>query len=486
VFHALRHDIRRLAMVAAASAGQGSAVSSQTHSVDGSGGAKRAGGKGKSALGAFARLLAGLTRKTAARSEGANGVGAEAGAGAEKPLRGAKNAAGKNAEAPGGKIPAPGAEKNHLRDRRFLTALKGEGEAPVSDAGAQRGSVKKSKQIRENPEAEEAALLAVAEAAPGALTQDNAVPAEPESGETSGLAVRPGQAAAEDPVADGSPAFRAGRLEAAETAANAEAAERGGAETAPKAGAGASRQARGTEAPETGKKDKAAETRNSRKNRERFALEVRDLRTEGAAPETAQELRNGAEAGTERVADITVDLKSDGRNPDPFQPGREKTAGQAFEDILARELHQNLNGDIVRQASIMVKDGGEGTIRLSLKPESLGMVKVRLEMADNKITGRIIVESNEAFRAFEKEIHSLEQAFRDSGFAGASLDMALAGDGGQNGRGQWDGDTANPLLSLRTVSSSYDAMAETMDVLAMDGGFDGFAGPGVSRVNVLV
>jgi flagellar hook-length control protein FliK len=165
--------------------------------------------------------------------------------------------------------------------------------------------------------------------------------------------------------------------------------------------------------------------------------------------------------------------------------GQEKSAGQAFEDILARELHQNLNGDIVRQASIMVRDGGEGTIKLSLKPESLGMVKIRLEMAENKITGHIIVESNEALRAFEKEIRSLEQAFRDSGFAGASLDMTLAGDGGQNsGQGRWNSEA--PLFPARAVSSSYDAMAETVDLFSWEAGLDGFDGPGVSRVNVLV
>ncbi|WP_026043699.1 flagellar hook-length control protein FliK [Treponema primitia] len=115
------------------------------------------------------------------------------------------------------------------------------------------------------------------------------------------------------------------------------------------------------------------------------------------------------------------------------------------------------------------------------------MVKIRLEMAENKITGHIIVESNEALRAFEKEIHSLEQAFRDSGFDGASLDMALAGDGGQNsGQGQWNREAATPFFSSHVVSSSYDAMAETMDPLSMEAGFNGFESPGMSRVNVLV
>jgi hypothetical protein len=251
------------------------------------------------------------------------------------------------------------------------------------------------------------------------------------------------------------------------------------------AASASSRRARGAAWEEPGpvKKDRAgsAETRNSRKNRERFVLEVRDLRTEGPVP--GQEPGAGLESGEERVVDLVAELRDRGGNQEPEQPGQAKTAGRAFEDILARELHQNLNGDIVRQASILVKDGGEGTVRLSLKPESLGMVKVRLEMAENKITGRIIVESNEALRAFEREIHSLEQAFRDSGFAGASLEMALAGDGGHNSRGQRDGD--GPFLSAWRVSSSYDGMAEAADVFMMEAGFDGFAGPGASRVNML-
>jgi flagellar hook-length control protein FliK len=247
-------------------------------------------------------------------------------------------------------------------------------------------------------------------------------------------------------------------------------------------------QGKGLNPDEAAKKDKptAAETRNSKKNKERLALEVQDIRTgqNGAALNAGQEPKHGPEAGTERVADITVELKNGGRSRENGEPGQMKSAGQAFGDILARELHQNLNGDIVRQASIMVRDGGEGTIRLSLKPEVLGMVKIRLEMAENKITGHIIVESTEALRAFEKEIHSLEQAFRDSGFEGASLDMALAGDGGQNsGKGQRE--AAPPLFASRIVSSSYDDMGETIELFSLEDERNWVENSGVSRVNVL-
>ncbi|MDR3174389.1 MAG: hypothetical protein LBU19_09080, partial [Treponema sp.] len=74
-----------------------------------------------------------------------------------------------------------------------------------------------------------------------------------------------------------------------------------------------------------------------------------------------------------------------GLNPgNPVERGGRDAGGGGFEDILARELRQTVNNDIVRNAQVILRDGGEGLIRLSLKPESLGNVKIRLELTDNK------------------------------------------------------------------------------------------------------
>jgi flagellar hook-length control protein FliK len=182
--------------------------------------------------------------------------------------------------------------------------------------------------------------------------------------------------------------------------------------------------------------------------------------------------------------EIIVELRSvsGGESSAQAETSWETRSSQAFEDILARELHQNLNGDIVRQASVVLKDGGEGTIKLSLRPESLGNVKIHLEMADNKITGHIIVESEEALRAFEKEAASLEQAFRDSGFDGANLDMSLA----QDGRGagdQWRGEEASPFLSGWVAASQYDAALEKAEPAFDSSGFNRFER---TSVNMLI
>jgi hypothetical protein len=221
-------------------------------------------------------------------------------------------------------------------------------------------------------------------------------------------------------------------------------------------------------APEDGKDGGGRGARSRDKRRDRVNLEIRDFRTGEdqrsgspagtyAAQNTAGEARPFGETGE---TELTLELRGDkpgGEAPDSAQNSRENRSAQSFEHILARELHENLNGDIVRHASMVLRDNGRGTIRLSLKPESLGNVKIRLEMAENKITGHIVVESEEALRAFEREVHSLEQAFRDSGFEGAELDMSLGGGAGERRNGE---ETGRSFLSERMAASQYDAALE--------------------------
>jgi flagellar hook-length control protein FliK len=172
----------------------------------------------------------------------------------------------------------------------------------------------------------------------------------------------------------------------------------------------------------------------------------------------------------------------------------EKTAGNGgggeagetggFEESLARELRQNLNGDIVRRAQVILRDGGEGLIRLSLKPESLGTVKIRLELTENKIVGHIIVESDEALKAFEREIASLEQAFRDSGYESAELGASLSQDGRGSGEGgAGEGPFYSPRFAAEQAASRYDEIWEWTDA-ALSGDSEGSLLPGNRHISV--
>jgi flagellar hook-length control protein FliK len=183
-------------------------------------------------------------------------------------------------------------------------------------------------------------------------------------------------------------------------------------------------------------------------------VEVRDFRgpeelrtAQLRAADTQGLAGKGENAGVELT--VRLDGPRTGEAPEGPVQG-------SFRDALAQELRGALGQDIVRHASIILKEGGEGLIRLSLKPESLGNVKIRLELSENKIAGHIIVENNDALRAFERELPVLEAAFKDSGFEGASLELSR--DGGDNRR--WNGEEARPFYSERLASSSYEALTE--------------------------
>jgi hypothetical protein len=169
----------------------------------------------------------------------------------------------------------------------------------------------------------------------------------------------------------------------------------------------------------------------SKKGKSRLSVEVRDLRTgETVIQKETEAFRPQAISvlEAERVdAEIPVELSLEG-------PGGRRAGSEAqsfspsdFADTLARELHENVNADIVKHASLILRDGGQGTLKLVLRPESLGNVKIRLEMAENKITGHIFVESAEAFSALERELPVLEKQFQDSGFGKTSLEMSFSG-----------------------------------------------------------
>lgn len=233
------------------------------------------------------------------------------------------------------------------------------------------------------------------------------------------------------------------------------------------------------------KEDKRLEGRDRR--RERLAIDVRDYRTENAAVQKNSEMRFLAgldtKQGESAAREITLELRMPAQAQNaPISEASgnwEAKASRGFEDFLAKELHQKFNGDIVRHAVIALKNNGASLIKLALKPESLGNVKISLEMAENKITGRIIVESEEALRAFRREIQSLEQAFRDSGFDIAKLDLSLASEGkGEQHTGEPD---ANPFQNGQ-IAALHHGIGESFEQNQVDAIY----GQETSSINVLV
>jgi flagellar hook-length control protein FliK len=190
----------------------------------------------------------------------------------------------------------------------------------------------------------------------------------------------------------------------------------------------------------------------------------------------------GHGSGQEIVRDFSLGAKASGDATSSWKADSSLAAGrsQDFQSLLAERMRDAWNGEIVKNAHIVLKDGDSGTIRLRLKPESLGNVKIELNLSDNNISGRIIVESDEAKNAFERNMNELADAFKQGGFDSARLEVAVGGGsgGGASGNGEHAGDSAGPFYSERlrsavgssadpaTAASAYARRGGAVDILA--------------------
>ncbi|MCR5495437.1 MAG: flagellar hook-length control protein FliK [Treponema sp.] len=133
------------------------------------------------------------------------------------------------------------------------------------------------------------------------------------------------------------------------------------------------------------------------------------------------------------------------------------STGSNFQSMLTNQIQQNA-GEFVKAGSIVLRDNDVGSIKLILKPENLGNVKVDLQISDKNITGRIVVASQEAFNAFKESADSLRQAFIESGFENASFDLAFAGqDAFANQQGSRDENPATKYNMAKAYGDFTDS-----------------------------
>jgi|GEM_PF-2105105 len=91
-------------------------------------------------------------------------------------------------------------------------------------------------------------------------------------------------------------------------------------------------------------------------------------------------------------------------------------------------------GQMVDQARITLKDQNAGEIRMTLYPESLGKVKVSLNLTNSSLAGHIFVENQTVKDVFQANLNGLMQSFRDGGWNTMSLQVSVGN--GNSGGGQ--------------------------------------------------
>jgi flagellar hook-length control protein FliK len=202
------------------------------------------------------------------------------------------------------------------------------------------------------------------------------------------------------------------------------------------------------------------------------------------AKDAPREAASARDSSATQFRELTLDARGTGESGSLTQARSDSEVasgrGQDFQSMLSERLRDQWNGDIVQSAHIVLRDGDAGTIRLRLKPESLGNVKIELNLSDNNISGKIVVESDEAKNAFEKNMNDLADAFKQGGFDSAKLEVAVgSGSGGGNqGQGGRSDGSADPFFSERlrsavtspaapaTAASAYSRRGSSVDILA--------------------
>ena len=202
-------------------------------------------------------------------------------------------------------------------------------------------------------------------------------------------------------------------------------------------------------------------------------ISVIDMRTENVAekienPENSLVTKEGAkksdfvktiEYDQNGNATISLSLKNDNQFVDN---GQIVNHNSDFSSMLSREIASSAK-DLVQTGSIILKDNNAGTINLILNPEELGSVKIKLEISDNQITGKILVASKEAYDAFNQNLNLLKNAFIDSGFSAGGFDLAFTGSNQQGEFGQNGNQNSYAESGVNYKGSVYEqAVAEVL------------------------
>lgn len=221
------------------------------------------------------------------------------------------------------------------------------------------------------------------------------------------------------------------------------------------------------------------------RNEKKTVINVRDERTgDGTVAATDSPFAKTVKVNGDGSADMSIAFRNAENGKGSLAGEESRVAekrdgdGKSFASMLSQELRSNA-ADFVKTGAIVLRDNNVGTIRLTLHPESLGNVKISLELSgDRKISGKIVVSSEEAYEAFNESLGGLSDAFVEGGFQSAGFDLSFAG---ENGAGRGSAETGGNASSPFYASSIPDVMSGTERVDSMS---DGYRTSGFSAINV--
>ena len=130
-----------------------------------------------------------------------------------------------------------------------------------------------------------------------------------------------------------------------------------------------------------------------------------------------------------------------------------------FTSILAEQIRAEA-ASIVERGKIVLRDGNVGEIRLQLKPEHLGTLRIQIKLSgDKKLEGEVSVSSKEAYDAFENAKNDIIMAFENAGFESSSFNLNWKGE--QNARDVREFDVDKYFSAEKTHQSLSEKLNST-------------------------
>ncbi|WP_028974876.1 flagellar hook-length control protein FliK [Spirochaeta cellobiosiphila] len=166
----------------------------------------------------------------------------------------------------------------------------------------------------------------------------------------------------------------------------------------------------------------------------------------------------------EEAHDIEIELHNDlvdGNEISVEGSGKkiEVSSSKQFATVLKDRLDKSTNNQIVDQAKFVLKDGNAGEIKLILKPESLGRVRIQIDMHEKNIVGKIFVENNIVKQVFEDNMSSLNRSFNSAGYQ-TSIDVEVGGQGQKQYQPQED--RSSRKLNKLHITDIGNSVPETL------------------------
>lgn len=137
--------------------------------------------------------------------------------------------------------------------------------------------------------------------------------------------------------------------------------------------------------------------------------------------------------------------------------------------VFREYMNETGNKELVRKIDFILKDNSQGEIKLILKPEALGNVRINLSLNENHIAGKIFVDNSSVRDIFLNHMDQINALLRESGYEDATLDVWVGQDGQNRGRRE-PGELETPFKKSRRIEE-FDRAVPVADGKS-DGGIN--------------